>query len=317
MTLQADGYTFELAADIMRTPVKYRNRYGIELAADVYRHQDLDTATRHSAVVIGPPHGGVKEQGPGIYAQELARRGFVALAFDPSYNGDSGGAPRHLTSPEIFAEDFSAAVDYLGTLDYVDRERIGAVGLCGSGGFLINAARGDVRIRACVTAALYDISRVSRRGWGDTMTEADRAQLLADIAEQRWHDVDVNRPTLTAAFPDEVPDAEIDPITEEFFEYYVGDRGRHPHATGAFTVTSAPSHISYGSLPYLDDLMPRPILLITGERAYSRYFSDEVFKDYGGPKDLIVVPGARHIDLYDRVDLIPFDAIEDFFRSAL
>lgn len=317
MPLHADGYTFELAAEVQRTPVKYRNRYGIELAADLYRHRDLDATTSNAGVVIGPPHGGVKEQGAGIYGQQLAARGLVTLVFDHSYNGESGGAPRHLTSPEIFAEDFSAGVDYLGTLEFVDRDRIGALGLCGSGGFVLNAARGDVRIRAVVTSAMYDISRVSRRGWRDSMSESERAQLLADIAEQRWGDVDSNRPALTPSYPDEVPEEGFDPITDEFFEYYVSDRGRHPHATGAFTVTSAPSHISYGSLRYLGDLRPRPLLLITGEHAHSKYFSEDLARDYDGPKDLIVVPDARHIDLYDRVELIPFDAIEDFFRSAL
>lgn len=160
-----DGLTFEVSDDVTRTPVRYQNRYGIEVAGDLYVPVDLDEAAAHSAVVIGPPYGGVKEQGPGVYANELAQRGFVALAFDPSYNGESGGEPRHLASPEIFAEDFSAGVDYLGTLGYVDREQIGAVGICGSGGFTLNAAQVDQRIKAVVTSAMYDISRNERNGW--------------------------------------------------------------------------------------------------------------------------------------------------------
>ena len=163
MTLQADGYTFALSDEVTRTPVRYTNRYGIEIAGDVYQRKDLDESVTYPAIVIGPPHGGVKEQGPGVYAQELARRGFVALGFDPSYNGESGGTPRHITSPEIFAEDFSAGVDFLGTLPQVDRERIGAIGICGSGGFALSAAQVDTRIKAVATAAMYDISRAIRK----------------------------------------------------------------------------------------------------------------------------------------------------------
>ena len=154
MTMQQDGYTFILSDEVSRTPVRYKNRYGIEIAADVYRAKNLDESVAHPAVVIGPPHGGVKEQGPGVYAQELARRGFVALSFDPSYNGESSGEPRHITSPELFAEDFSAGVDYLGTLPYVNRERIGAIGICGSGGFALSSAQVDNRIRAVATSAM-------------------------------------------------------------------------------------------------------------------------------------------------------------------
>jgi uncharacterized protein len=154
MPLQPDGYTFVLSNDVSRTPVRYRNRYGIEIAADLYRAKDLDESATHPAVVVGPPHGGVKEQGPGVYAQELARRGFVAIGFDPSYNGESGREPRHVTSPELFAEDFSAGVDFLGALSYVDRERIGVIGICGSGGFALSAAQVDPRIKAVATAAV-------------------------------------------------------------------------------------------------------------------------------------------------------------------
>ena len=156
--------------------------------------------------MVGPPHGGVKEQGPGVYAQELARRGFVAIGFDPSYNGESSGQPRHVTSPEIFAEDFSAGVDYLGTLPYVDRDRIGAIGICGSGGFALSAASVDPRIKAVATAAMYDISGVKRDGWQHSGTDEARRQALSDAAAQRWADVDAGEPTLSPTFPAEIPD---------------------------------------------------------------------------------------------------------------
>jgi uncharacterized protein len=317
MALHEDGYTFVLSDEVTRTPVRYKNRYGIEIAADLYRRKDLDESAKHRAIVIGPPHGGVKEQGPGVYAQEMARRGFVALGFDPSYNGESSGEPRHITSPELFAEDFSAGVDFLGTLPYVDREQIGAIGLCGSGGFALSAAQVDPRIKAVATSAMYDISRVSRYGWQDSMTADERRKGLSDIAAQRWRDVDAGEPALTPTFPGEIPHAGLDPILSEFFEYYVADRGRHPRSIGGFTITSSAAHINFGELRHLEEIAPRPILLITGDQAHSRYFSDTVYEQAPGPKELVVVPGARHIDLYDRTDLIPFDGLETFFATSL
>jgi fermentation-respiration switch protein FrsA (DUF1100 family) len=317
MALQPDGYTFVLSDDVSRTPVRYKNRYGIEIAADLYRAIDLNESAAHPAIVIGPPHGGVKEQGPGVYAQEMARRGFVAIGFDPSYNGESGGEPRHITSPELFAEDFSAGVDFLGTLTYVDRERIGVLGICGSGGFALSAASVDPRIKAVATSAMYDISGVKRNGWLDSSTEDDRRKTLADIAAQRWADVDAGEPKLLPTFPAEIPAEGLDPITAEFFEYYVADRGHHPRSIGGFTITSDAAHINFGELRHLADIAPRPILLITGDQAHSKWFSDDVHAKATGPTELVVVPGARHIDLYDRTDLIPFDILETFFTKNL
>jgi uncharacterized protein len=317
MALQEDGYTFVLSDDVTRTPVRYENRYGIEIAADLYQRKGLDESGTYPALVIGPPHGGVKEQGPGVYAQELAKRGFVTLGFDPSYNGESGGEPRHITSPELFAEDFSAGVDFLGTLPHVDRERIGAIGICGSGGFALSAAQVDMRIKAVATAAMYDISRVTRNGWQDSSSDDDRRATLEGLAAQRWKDVDAGAPELSPTFPAEIPAGGLDPITSEFFEYYVADRGHHPRSIGGFTVTSSMSHINLGELRHLPDIAPRPILLITGDRAHSRYFSDTVHEQATGRKELVVVPGARHIDLYDRADLIPFDQLEKFFADNL
>ncbi|MFT3877471.1 MAG: alpha/beta hydrolase [Propioniciclava sp.] len=314
---QDSGLTFALNADVTRTPVRYKNRYGIEIAGDLYAPTDLDSSAKLPAVVIGPPYGGVKEQGPGVYANELARRGFVALAFDPSYNGESGGEPRHVASPEIFTEDFSAGVDHLGTLLYVDREKIGAVGICGSGGFSLNAAQVDQRIKAVVTSAMYDISRAQRNGWEDVTTDAERREQLAGFAEQRWADVDAGQPALTPAFPADFNPEGLDPITAEFHEYYVTDRGHHPRSIGAFTVTSSMAHYNHGALAHVADIAPRPIMLITGENAHSRYFSDSVYQQAAEPKELVVVPGARHIDLYDRTDMIPFDTIERFLNQHL
>ncbi len=315
MPLQPDGYTFVLSDEVSRAPVRYKNRYGIEIAADLYRDKGLDESTKHPALVIGPPHGGVKEQGPGVYAQEMAKRGFVAVAFDPSYNGESGGEPRHVTSPEIFAEDFSAGVDYLGTLQYVDRDKIGAIGICGSGGFALSAAQVDVRLKAVATSAMYDISAFHRNGWQNSLSDDDRHKTLEDLAQRRWDDVDQGQPALQPTFPSEIPE-DLDPITSEFFEYYVADRGHHPRSIGGFTLTSGTAHINAGALSHLEDIEPRHVLLITGDQAHSRYFSDAVHEQ-APTSELLVVPGARHIDLYDRTDLIPFDRLETFFLESL
>lgn len=317
MPLSEDGYTFVLDPRVERTPVRYTNRYGIEIAADLYAPKELDRHARHAAVVIGPPHGGVKEQGPGVYANQLATAGFIALAFDPSYNGESGGKPRHVTSPEIFAEDFSAGVDHLGSLPYVDRNRIGALGICGSGGFALSAAQVDPRIKAVVTSAMYDISGVKRNGWENKGTDEERRQVLQDVAEQRWKDVDAGQPALQPTFPSVFNPEGLDPTTAEFHEYYVADRGHHPRSIGAFTITSEAAHINFGELRWLTDISPRPILLITGDVAHSRYFSEDVYAQAAEPKELVVVPGARHIDLYDDTDLIPVEKIVAFYSANL
>lgn len=315
--MQPDGLTFELADTVHRTPVRYKNRYGIELAADLYTAHDLDESTTHPGLVIGPPHGGVKEQGPGVYANQLAQRGFVALAFDPSFNGESGGEPRHVTSPEIFSEDFSAGVDYLGTLAFVDRARIGALGICGSGGFALNQAGVDPRIKAVATTALVDISGANRQG-RVPMTDRQRKDTLAEMAEQRWKDVDSGtEPALEWTFPQEYHPEGLDAMTAEFHEYYVLDRGHHPRSIGGFTITSYPSHIAFGPLQHVADISPRPVLMITGDRARTRSITEEAYAQAQDPKELVVVPGARHIDLYDNTALIPFDTLETFFTKNL
>ncbi|MGQ7296981.1 alpha/beta hydrolase [Quadrisphaera sp. KR29] len=316
MPHQDDGYTFPLLEGITRTPVRYPNRYGLTIAADLYHAADLDLTVSHPGIVIGPPHGGVKEQGPGVYAQQMARRGFVTLGFDPSHNGESSGQPRHITSPELFAEDFSAGVDYLGTLGFIDRDRLGVIGICGSGGFALSAAQVDHRIKAVATAAMYDISGVAREGWQHSSTPEERQKALTDLAAQRWADVDAGEAALSPTFPSAIPDG-LDPVTAEFFEYYVTDRGRHPRSIGGFTITSGQAHINFGSLRHLAEISPRPVLMVTGDVAHSRWFSDELFEQAQEPKELLVVPGARHIDLYDRPEAIPFDALERFFAESL
>lgn len=315
-----DYYTFELNDDVTRTRVEYKNRYGITLAGDLYVSKDLDTSADYPALVVGPPYGGVKEQGPGVYANQLARRGFVVLAFDPSFNGESGGDVRHVSSADIFVEDFSAGVDYLGTLAFVNRERIGAVGICGSGGFALSAAQVDKRIKAVATASMYDISRAGRYGFGDTVDADGLDEMLDHLAAKRWEDVDNGVAEYNPAFPEEVVETVpegLDPNSEEFFRYYGLVRGHHPNARGGFTTTSSMSMINFSLLDHVNTISPRPILLIIGENAHSRYFSEDVYEAADEPKELYVVPDAEHIDLYDDIKKIPFDKIETFFKDAM
>lgn len=300
--------------------VAYPNRYGITLAADMYLPEDLEESGRYPAIVIGTPYGGVKEQGAGIYAQTLAERGFVTIAFDESYNGESGGEPRRVSSPDIFVEDFSAGVDFLGAQAFVDRDRIGAIGICGSGAFSLTAAQVDHRIKAVATVSMYDMSRVKSNGWMDGYTPEQRSRYLDQLAAQRWKDVDNGTPELSPAFPsepaDKVPEG-LDPITGEFFEYYAMKRGFHPRSIAAFTITSDMSFMNFPLLNRIETISPRPILFIMGEKAHSRYFTEDAYEMAAEPKELLIVPGARHIDLYDRTDMIPFDKLAAFFGEHL
>lgn len=312
--------TFEVIDKVTVENVRYKNRYGITVSADLYTSKDIDKTKKHPGLVVGTPYGGVKEQGAGIYAMTLAQRGFVTIAFDESYNGESSGQPRHVSSPDIFVEDFSAGVDYLGTLPYVDREKIGAIGICGSGGFAVTAAQVDKRIKAVATASMYDMSRVNHYGWEDSMTKEQYNKMLDELAAQRWKDVDNGSPQYNPSFPTEEATAKpegIDPIYGEFWEYYAMKRGHHSRARGGFTSTSNMAFINFPLMNYIETISPRPILFVIGENAHSRYFSEDAYKRASEPKELYVVPGARHIDLYDRPDCIPFDKLTDFFLKNL
>lgn len=312
-------YTSELSDNVTRTHVTYENRYGITLAADLYTAKDLDTTRQYPALVIGAPYGGVKEQGPSVYANELAQRGFVVLTFDPSFNGYSEGEPRHTSSADIFTEDFSAGVDYLGVQPFVDREKIGAIGICGSGSFAVTAAQVDTRIKAVATASMYDISRNLRNGFGDSMTDEDLTALLDQLSQQRWIDFENGEPEYIPSYPSEVDTAVpegLDEISAEFYTYYGLERGHHPNARANFTTTSMLSFINFPLLNYIETISPRPILFIIGENAHSRYFSEDAYEMAAEPKELVVVPDANHIDLYDQVDKIPFDKLESFFMGA-
>ncbi|HAV1777331.1 TPA: alpha/beta hydrolase [Enterobacter hormaechei subsp. steigerwaltii] len=307
------NYIFELNDKVTRTPVKYKNRYGITLSADLY--QPKEKQLRYPAVIIGAPYGGVKEQGPGIYSNELARRGFVVLAFDPSFNGYSGGEPRHSSSPDIFTEDFSAGVDYLGTREYVDRARIGAMGICGSGGFALAAAKVDCRIRAVATVSMYDISRLHAEGFNGSLDAENRNKLLNELAALRYAQFLGEAPVLSPRGAPIGFDENTDAISKEFGEFYSTPRGYHHNSITQFTMTSMMSFMNFPLLNNISWISPRPVLLVIGEHAHSRYFSTDVYDSLDEPKELYQVSGANHVDLYDNTSIIPFNKLDSFFRN--
>ncbi|MCA0964959.1 alpha/beta hydrolase [Salipiger bermudensis] len=309
-------YIFDLSPNVTRTAVDFQTRFGIGIAADLYRPADFDETRAYPALIVGAPYGGVKEQGPGVYANELAQQGFVVLTFDPAWNGASEGGQMHLSSPDQMVEDFMACVDFIGTRSFVDRDRIGAIGICGSGGFALSAAKIDPRIKAVATVSMYDISRMQKNGFGDSLTVADRTGLLTTLAEQRWADFETGEQTLTDRGAPLAWDAEANPVGAEFGAFYSRPRGYHPRAITQFTMTSTPSWMNFALMDDLEWLAGRPVLLVVGEHAHSRYFSEDVFKQAHDPKEIFIVPGANHVDLYDKTDVIPFGKLVDYFETA-
>lgn len=311
--------TFPKSARVEHQKVTFKNRYGITLAGDLYLPKSRG-AERLPALAVTGPFGAVKEQSSGVYAQTMAERGYVTLAFDPSYTGESGGEPRNVASPEINTEDFSAAVDYLGLSPSVDRERIGIIGICGFAGMGLNAAAVDKRIKAVVTTSMYDMSRVMAKGYYDSLTKEQRTQRLEQMSEQRWADAEIGSPAPGPRILPETLDGVTDPVIRMYFDYYRTPRGFHersPNSNGAWTATTPMSFMNMPLLSYIDEISPRPILLIAGENAHSRYFSEDAHQAAAEPKELMIIAGANHVDLYDRADKIPFDRIADFFGRRL
>lgn len=296
--------------------MSFYNRLGITLVADLYVPKNIDRSRRHAALVVGGPFGAVKEQSSGLYAQTLAERGFVTLAHDPSYVGESGGQPHGIASSEALVEDFSGAVDLLGKLPFVDRERIGVLGVCGSGGFGLAAAEIDPRIKAVATVSVYDIGQAKRQGLAATLDTSALRKTLDDVAAQRWAEVDGAERAMVIGTP-EVLTASSSAIDREFYDYYRTPRGQHPRATTAFSRTSDAPMTLFWSYQHLDWIAPRPVLFITGDQAHSRIFSEHAYSKASDPKELFIVPGAGHVDLYDRVNLIPWDKLQSFFGAHL
>lgn len=316
---QTAHYTFSLSDKVSRQKVTFKNRYGITLTGDLYLPKNRGSKPL-AALAISGPFGAVKEQSSGLYANTMAERGFVALAFDPSYTGESGGEPRHVASPDINTEDFSAAVDYLGVQPLVDRNRIGIIGICGFAGMGLNAAAVDKRVKAVATTSMYDMSRVMAKGYYDKLTVEERTKTLEGLGQQRWKDAETGA---TAPGPRILPERleGTEPqFVVDYFNYYRTPRGFHPaspNSNGSWTATNAWSFMNMPLLTYIKEISPRPILLIAGEKAHSWYLSEDAFKMAAGPKELHIVPGAVHVDLYDKTDLIPFDKLASFFTKHL
>lgn len=300
--------------DIQR--ISFYNRVGSNIIGDMYLPKELDMDQQHAAIIVGHPFGGTKEQSSGLYAQTLAERGFVTLAFDLSRYGESGSQPHNVASPEEFAEDFSAAVDFIGTRSFVDRNRIGVTGICGCGCFSISAACVDPRIKALATVNMYDMGRVTRQGLNDVLSMEERKAILEEIAQQRWREFEGVPTQYNAGTPWYI-DENSDDVSREFFDYYRTPRGQHPRATTETSVNSTPALMLFFPFELIEMISPRPLLLIVGETAHSRYFSEDAYQRAAEPKELYIVPGAGHVDLYDRTDLIPFDKLESFFRDNL
>ncbi|MDE6499860.1 MAG: alpha/beta hydrolase [Rikenella sp.] len=310
--------TFPQSDRVEHTKITFHNRYGITLAADLYKPKEADGPL--AAIAVSGPFGAVKEQVSGRYAQAMAERGFLTLAFDPSFTGESGGQPRCLTSPEISTEDFSAAVDYLLTHEDVDPSRIGIIGICGWGGFALNAAANDPRIRATVASTMYDMSRVNARGYFDAENSAEaRYAKRTALNEQRTKDYRSGGYELDGGVIDPVPD-DAPQFVKDYHAYYKTPRGYHhrsPNSTRGKNKTAGLAFINMPILSYIDEIRT-PVLLIHGEKAHSRYFSEDAYKRLTGDnKELLILPGANHTDLYDNLNVIPFDRIETFFRKHL
>ena len=309
--------TFPQSDKVNHSKVTFHNRYGITLAADLYVPKDAEG--KLPAIAVAGPFGAVKEQAAGLYAQTMAERGYLTIAFDPSYTGESGGEPRYVASPDINTEDFSAAVDFLSVQDNVDADKIGIIGICGWGGMALNAAAIDTRIKATVTSTMYDMSRVTANGYFDSMTEDQRYAMREQLNAQRTEDYKNGTYALAGGLPDAVPE-EAPFFLKDYFDYYKTDRGYHVrslNSNGGWNKTSSLSFMNMPIHSYAAEIR-NAVLVIHGEKAHSVYFSQDAFKKLKGDnKELMIIPGAVHTDLYDKPDVIPFDKLDEFFEKHL
>jgi uncharacterized protein len=296
--------------------VSFKNQYGMNVAGNLFVPNDLDRNAKNAAMVVGHPMGAVKEQSANLYATKMAEQGFVTMSLDLSFWGESDGQPRNAVAPDIYAEDFSAAVDFLRTQSFVDKERIGAIGVCGSGSFVISAAKIDPRIKAVATVSMYDMGAANRDGLRHSVTVEQRKNILAQAAQQRDVEFAGGEPEYTSGTPEELNDQST-AIDREFYDFYRTSRGHSPNTTTHPTLSSNVKFMNFYPFTDIETISPRPMLFIAGEQAHSREFSDEAYRLAAEPKELVIIPGAGHVDLYDRVNLIPFDKLTTFFQNNL
>ncbi|XPS75902.1 hypothetical protein M3J09_007966 [Ascochyta lentis] len=320
MSFGADNF---YQSDIVTVqPITFPNQYHMTVAGNLFIRNNLSRDSNASAIVVGHPMGAVKEQSANLFATKLAEQGFVTIALDVSFWGSSEGEPRNAVLPDVYAESFSAAVDYLGTLAFVDRERIGAVGICGSGSFVISAAKIDTRIAAIATSSMYDMGSVNRNGLRGAVSIEQRKKTVAGAAQQRWVETDGGAIEYTGGTPHELTN-ETDAVGREFYDFYRTSRGEFTPRNSSANLTTHPTlssnvkFLNFYPFNDIETISPRPILFISGDQAHSREFSDDAYARAAEPKELLWVPGAGHVDLYDRVGLIPFDRLTEFFQVNL
>ena len=307
---------------VTQQKVTFKNQYQMNVVGNLYRPKEADKNARLPAIVVGHPMGAVKEQSASLYAQKLAEQGFVTLAIDLSFWGESEGKPGHLISPEIYSDDFSAAVDYLSTQSFVDPQRIGVLGICGSGSFVISAAKIDPRMKAIATVSMYDMGSAFRNGLNHSVTVEQRKAMIASAAEQRLKEYQCAETTYIPGTVNKLDDS-TPAIQREFFDFYRTERGGYTPQGEKEALTTKPMMSSIGKFmnfyPFndIETISPRPMLFITGDKAHSKEFSEDAYKRAGEPKELYIVPNAGHVDLYDRTDLIPFAKLASFFKANL
>ncbi len=307
---------------VTQQKVTFKNQYQMTVTGNLFIPNDMNKQAKNPAIIVGHPMGAVKEQSSNLYAQKLAEQGFVTLAIDLSFWGESEGQPRNAVSPDIYAEDFSAAVDYLGTRPYVDPSRIGVLGICGSGSFAISAAKIDPRMKAIATVSMYDMGAANRDALNHSLTLEQRKQVIADAANQRYTEFAGGEIKYTGGTVHKI-DEHSSPIEKEFYDFYRTPRGEFTpknttsQLTTHPTLTSNVKFMNFYPFNDIETISPRPLLFITGDRAHSKEFSEEAYKRAGRPKELYVVPDAGHVDLYDRTELIPFSKLASFFSTNL
>ena len=318
----ADADNFYRSDKVEVQKVTFKNQYKMNIAGNLYLPKDMDKSKKHTAIIVGHPMGAVKEQSADLYAVKMAERGFVTMSVDLAFWGGSDGQPRNAVAPELYAETFSAAVDYLGTGPFADREKIGAIGICGSGSFAISAAKIDPRLKAVATISMYDMGAANRNGLNHSLTLAQRKQIIADAAEQRYVEFHGGATKYTSGTVHEITE-KSNPIEREFYDFYRTPRGEFTPAGSSPLLTTHPTlssntkFMNFYPFNDIETISPRPLLFITGDQAHSKEFSEDAYKRAAEPKELYYVAGAGHVDLYDRVELIPFDKLESFFKANL
>lgn len=320
--IPADAANFYKSNKVAMQAVTFPNQYKMEIAGNLFLPRKMNPNTKHAAIIVGHPMGAVKEQSADLYATKMAEQGFVALSVDLAFWGGSAGEPRNAVSPDLYAETFSAAVDYLGTRPFVDRERIGVIGICGSGGFAVSAAKIDPRLKAIATISMYDMGAANRNGLRHGRSLEQRKAAIREAAEQRDAEAAGGETKYTSGTVHELTEKST-PIEREFYEFYrtprgeFTPRGASPLATTHPTLSSNVKFMNFYPFNDIETISPRPMLFVTGETAHSREFSEDAYRRAAEPKELLVVPGAGHVDLYDRTDRIPFDRLTVFFTQNL